>query len=95
MQQYIMFAAIFVVFYFFMIRPQYKKQKDQKNFLAKLKKGDELVTIGGIHGTVYEIKDGVVILEIDTKGSKITISKEAISYTPMTASVASKPTVSK
>lgn len=94
MQQYIMLAAVFVVFYFFMIRPQYKKQKDQKNFLAKLKKGDELVTIGGIHGTVYEIKDGVVILEIDTKGSKLTISKEAISYTPL-APTTNKPAVSK
>lgn len=79
-QQYIMLAAVIVVFYFFMIRPQYKRQKDQKNFLEKLKKGDELVTIGGIHGTVYDIEDGLIILEIDNKGSKLTISKEAVSH---------------
>lgn len=80
MHQYIMIAAIFVVFYFFMIRPQYKKQKDQKTFLEKLKNGDELVTVGGIHGTVYDIQDGLIILEIDNKGSKLTISKEAVSH---------------
>jgi preprotein translocase subunit YajC len=75
-----MIAAIFVVFYFFMIRPQYKRQKEQKNFLEKLKKGDELVTIGGIHGTVYYIEEGLIVLDIDNKGSKLTISKEAVSH---------------
>lgn len=73
-----MLASLAVVFYFFMIRPQYKKQKDLRNFLGGLKKGDEVVTIGGIHATVHEIKDNVVVLEIDTKGSKLTVSKEVI-----------------
>ena len=48
--QLIMFGLIFVVFYFFMIRPQMKKAKDEKNFKEGVKKGDRIITIGGIHG---------------------------------------------
>lgn len=66
------------VFYLFMIRPQYKKQKEQKNFLNNLKKGTEVVTIGGIYGIISEIDNKFVILEIDTKGSKMKVAVEAI-----------------
>jgi len=80
LQQYALIAVIIVVFYFFMIRPQYKKQKGQKQFIDSLKKGDLVVTIAGIHGKIHEIEDRIIVLEIDNKGSKLSISKEAISY---------------
>ena len=50
------FALIFLVMYFFMFRPQQKKMKDQKKFLAALEKGTKVVTIGGLHGTIVEVK---------------------------------------
>jgi preprotein translocase subunit YajC len=76
--QIILFLGIGLVVYFFMIRPQQKKQKDQKKFIEELKKGDRVVTIGGIHGKVFSIEDGTVVLEID-RGNKITFEKSAIS----------------
>jgi preprotein translocase subunit YajC len=53
--------AIVVVFYFFMIRPQMKKAKDQKKYIEALKKGDQILTIGGIYGKIVEVKDDAVI----------------------------------
>ena len=79
MHQLILIGSIVLVFYFFMIRPQYKRQKDQRKFLDQLKKGDPLISIGGIHGKMCEASDDTVTLEIDSKGSKITIAKSAIS----------------
>jgi preprotein translocase subunit YajC len=76
--QYIMFGLIFVVFYFFMIRPQIKKQKDQKKYVEELKKGDKVVTTAGIHGKVIEINDIFVVVEVD-KDVKIKFDKSAIS----------------
>lgn len=78
-KQIILIASFVLVFYFFMIRPQQKRQKEQRGFLDHIKKGDNVVTIGGIHGKIYEIDNDVIVLEVDTKGSKITISKSAIS----------------
>ena len=77
-QNIIFFAGIALVFYFFMIRPQQKKQKNQKKFIQEIKKGDTVVTIGGIQGKVVEVKDTLVILDVD-RGSKITFQKTAIS----------------
>jgi len=58
---------IIVVFYFFMIRPQMKKQKELKTFRASLKKGDKIVTSGGIYGKIADIKDdGTALIEIAT-----------------------------
>ena len=51
---------VFVVFYFFMIRPQMKKQKEMTNYRSSLKKGDKVVTRGGILGTVYGVADNVI-----------------------------------
>lgn len=88
MHNYILLGGIMLVFYFFMIRPQRRRQKDQRTFLENLKKGTSVVTIGGIHGKIYEAADDTVILEVDGKGTKITVSKSAISidstqkYTP-------------
>lgn len=74
----ILMVGMFVVMYFFMIRPQQKKQKEQKQFREGLKKGDEVMTIGGIYGKIYQVTDGKVVVEID-KGVKITLDKASIS----------------
>lgn len=76
MEQLIMLGMILVVFYFFMIRPQMKKQKELKNFRESLKVGDKVVTIGGVHGKILEINDSTVL--INSEGSKIRFEKTAI-----------------
>jgi preprotein translocase subunit YajC len=60
-----------------MIRPQRKQQKELQNFRDSLKKGDKVVTIGGIYGTVCEIKEGSVLIEVDNN-VKIRVSKQAL-----------------
>ena len=74
---WIMLALIFVVMWFFMIRPQRKQQKELQDFRDSLKKGDKVVTIGGIYGTVCEIKEGSVLIEVDNN-VKIRVSKQAL-----------------
>lgn len=74
----IFFGVIFLVFYFFMIRPQQKRAKEQKNFLASLRKGMQVVTIGGIHGKITEVGDTTVTLDIDGRGTKVVFEKTAI-----------------
>jgi preprotein translocase subunit YajC len=74
---WIMLALIFVVMWFFMIRPQRKQQKELQNFRDSLKKGDKVVTIGGIYGTVCEIKEDSVLIEVDNN-VKIRVSKQAL-----------------
>lgn len=69
---------IIVVFYFFMIRPQMKKQKDQNKFRQELKKGDKIVTIAGIHGKIADIQDKTFIMEIEG-GMRMKIEKSAVS----------------
>ena len=77
--QLVMFAAIIVVFWLFMIRPQAKKAKEQKNFINNLQKGDKIVTIAGIHGTINKVNDDNTLqLEVNP-GSYIKIEKSAIS----------------
>jgi preprotein translocase subunit YajC len=76
--QWILMGGMLLVFYFFMIRPQQKRKKEQHTFLEKIRKGERVVTIGGIHGKVYEVGEDTLTLEIDNKGSKITISRGAI-----------------
>jgi preprotein translocase subunit YajC len=68
---------ILIVFYFFFIRPQTKKNKEQKKFREELKKGDKVVTIGGLHGKISEIKDNTVGLEVGNQ-MKVTVEKSAI-----------------
>jgi preprotein translocase subunit YajC len=74
---WIMLALIFVVMWFFMIRPQRKQQKELQAFRDSLKKGDKVVTIGGIYGTVCEIKEESVLIEVDNN-VKIRVSKQAL-----------------
>jgi preprotein translocase subunit YajC len=75
--QFIMLGLIVVVFYLFMIRPQIKKSKQQKKFREALAKGDQVVTLGGIHGKVAEIKDTTIIIEVEG-GNRLKIEKSAI-----------------
>lgn len=78
LENFLLIGGILVVFYFFMIRPQQKKQKDQKRFIESIKRGDQVITIGGIHGRVSAIEDGTVLLEVE-KGAKLKIDKTSIS----------------
>ena len=71
-------GGMFVILYFFMIRPQQKKQKDQKKFTEEIKRGDYVVTIGGAHGHVAEMEGDTFILEVE-KGGRIRFNKSAIS----------------
>lgn len=75
----IMMVVLFAIVYFFMIRPQNKQRKEMQKFRNALEPGQEVVTIGGIHGTVKAVNeaDGTVTLEVAT-GVKMTFSKEAI-----------------
>lgn len=77
MSMWVMLALMFAVMWFFMIRPQKKQQKELQNFRDSLKNGDKVVTIGGIYGTVSEIKDASVLIEVD-KNVKIRVSKQAL-----------------
>jgi len=70
---------IFGIFYFLLIRPQQKKQKDQQKMISELKKNDEVVTNGGMHGTIVNVKDDTFILRIDDN-VKVEINKSAIAY---------------
>jgi len=76
---FVMMGAIVVVFYFFMIRPQTKKAKEQKKYVEGLKKGDKILTIGGIYGKVVEVKDDATLIMEVEDGSKMKISKNAVS----------------
>ena len=73
----VMFALMFVVMWLFMIRPQQKKQKEMEKFRNELKKGDKVVTIGGIYGTVKEIRDTTVDIEI-SNGVSIRVDKSSL-----------------
>ena len=77
MSMWIMLALIFVVMWVFMIRPQKKQQKELQNFRDGLKKGDKVVTIGGIYGTICEVKEGSVLMEVDNN-VKIRVNKNAL-----------------
>ena len=75
----IFMAMIFLVFFLFFIHPQQKKAKNQKNFIENLQRGDKIVTIAGIHGTINKVnEDGTINLEV-SPGSYIKIEKSAIS----------------
>ncbi|GHA63890.1 preprotein translocase subunit YajC [Pontibacter akesuensis] len=76
--QLLMFGAIILVFYFFMIRPQQKKARDQKKFREELSKGMAIVTIGGMHGKLVAIDDEFITLEVD-RGVRLVFDKTAVS----------------
>lgn len=71
-------GAIFLVMYFFMIRPQNKKQKDTKKFLEDMKKGDIVVTVGGLHGKISDLDALTVTLEVD-RGTRLKFDRASFS----------------
>ena len=81
MQSLIFLLLIIVVFYFFMIRPQVKKQKEATNFRNALKKGDKIATTGGIYGKITDVKDRTVTVEI-ADGVIVKVDKTAVTAEP-------------
>lgn len=77
------FLLIIVIFYLFLIRPQNKKQKETQKMLDALKKGDKVITIGGIHGTVSSVKENTVIVKVDDD-CKLEFNRTAISTVELT-----------
>ena len=78
MSSLIMFGMIFAVMYFFMIRPQIKKQKQESAYRLALQKGDSVITIGGIHGKITDVKNDAFIIEVHG-GTKLKVLKTAVS----------------
>lgn len=81
LETFLPLLLVFVVFYFFMIRPQMKKQKEMTNYRNSLKKGDKVITTGGIYGKVYEVKDNYVMLEVGGD-LKLKVDKSALVKDP-------------
>lgn len=77
LNQFAPFLLMFVVIYFFMIRPQIRRQKSEKKFAAALKKGDRVITKSGIHGKIVDLHDDSCIIE--TMAGKIKFERSAIS----------------
>lgn len=75
---FVMMLLIFAVFYFLLIRPQKKQQDEHKKMLASLSKNDEVITSGGIYGTVVNVKDNSVVLKIDDN-VKVEVQKSSVS----------------
>ncbi len=73
----LMMGLVFVVMYFFMIRPQQKRQKELRKFRESLQKGDKVVTSGGIYGTIVEIKETYALVEVD-QNVKLRFDKSCI-----------------
>ena len=71
-------VAIIAIFYFLILRPQNKKQKETQKMLSALKKGDRVVTIGGIHGIIQSVKESTVIIKVD-ENTKLEFNRGAIS----------------
>lgn len=79
MLQLLPLIFIFVIFYFLLIRPQQKKQKEHQAMIGNLKKNDEVVTNGGIHGTIINVKEATFVLRVD-ENVKMEVDKNAVSY---------------
>jgi preprotein translocase subunit YajC len=69
--------AIFIVFYFFMIRPQARREKERRAMIDAVKKGDKVVTAGGIHGTVVQVDEGTLLIQVD-QNVKLRFEKSAV-----------------
>jgi len=86
MMSFLPLILIFIVFYFFMIYPQIKKNKQQKKFREGLTKGDKVVTIGGVHAKILDINETTLLIE--SEGTKLRVDRTAVS---MEASMALNP----
>jgi preprotein translocase subunit YajC len=78
MTTFIPFGLVILIFYFLIIRPQNKKQKETQRMLSELKKGDRVVTIGGLHGVINSVKESTVVVKVD-ENCKLEFSRSAIS----------------
>jgi preprotein translocase subunit YajC len=78
--QFVLIGVILVVFYFFLIRPQMKRNKDQKKFRENLQRGQHVITIGGIHGKIDEMGETTVVISVEG-GNKLKMEKSAIAST--------------
>ncbi len=83
------FILMFAVFYFLLIRPQQKKQKQRNMMLGNLKKGDKVVTIGGMHGTIIEMTDDTIVLRVNDV-TKLTFDRSAINNVVSSAAAEEK-----
>ena len=79
LQQFLPLILIFAVAYFFMIRPQVKRQKDEKKFASELKKGDKIITKSGLHGKIVELNDKDSSCVIETMAGRLKFDRSAIS----------------
>jgi preprotein translocase subunit YajC len=77
MMQVLMIAGIIAIFYFFMIRPQQKRNKEQAKFRSELQKGQKVVTIGGLHGKIVEVQEKTVTVEVENQ-VRLKFEKSAI-----------------
>ena len=77
--QFLPLILIFAVAYFFMIRPQIKRQKDEKKFASELKKGDKIITKSGLHGKIVELNDNDFSCVIETMAGRLKFDRSAIS----------------
>jgi preprotein translocase subunit YajC len=77
LQMIVPLALVVLIFYFLIIRPQNKKQKETQNMLSQMKKGDKIVTIGGIHGIIQSVDETTVVVKVD-ENAKIKFLKSAI-----------------
>jgi preprotein translocase subunit YajC len=76
----VMLIGILGVMYFFMIRPQQKKAKEQQAFIDSVKEGDKVVSIGGVHGKIIAVRDKTFVVEIDSaKGVRVVFEKSSVS----------------
>ena len=89
-QQFLPFILIFVVLYFFMIRPQMKKQKKEKQFANDLKRGDKVVTKSGLHGKVTDFSEKLNAVILETGAGKMTFDKSSLSM-ELTESINKQP----
>ena len=77
----IMFALIFVIFYFMILRPQQKRTKEREKLLSELKKGDKVITSGGIHGKIVNVEEKTILVEVD-ENVKLKFERSAVSAIP-------------
>lgn len=70
-------VVVIAIFWLFMIRPQQKKQKELRNFRSEIKKGDKVVTVGGIYGKVANVKEEVIVLQVD-ENTQLTVDKSTV-----------------
>ena len=75
--QVLLLLAIFAIFYFVLIRPQQKQQKEFKDMLASLKKNDQVVTVGGVHGTIVNLKEKTLVIRVDDN-TRLEIDRTAV-----------------